>query len=904
MVFDSPFIPVFFTTASVLINSTLNAANTAGNLLLDLAKILAILIIFLLLYLIARETFRKENGLIILPFDAFSGNAKENFGGKAISDLLRYELQRISDIHNRKLSPISINIDLECPKKGSLEDGSNNKKKTKEYRVSLPSLVSQGETLEYSLSEIGSVKAGVFELSLGQIIVAIKKHLSDKYRHDVISGSLQMYGSDISIIACYEGSEFRTWEMMQKKFKGNEGDDEYNIPQMVRDLAYKITHYLSIKGASITELAQNGDESKSVSSIGKASLSSEPCEEEKCKDLMLDDDKDQDAKALANSWMTWKYFSEALDAYYQYTMKNDMKVLEIARENCIAAIELEGSYYKPVELYSQLGLIYVNEGKKTLDYNVAWDIFYRLKEIKPELAFFGLGLLHFFSKEYRDAINYFDNSIDVNYNTAQSWLFKGLCYQYLQSNEEATKALDKAIEIAPQYALAWYLKGLNLHRNFPDFASECAASKDHSLYRSHIRDESGRYDKAMEAYRKAMENPKYEQYDQAWFNIGSLLADLGRHGEALEAYDKAIKINPQYANALHQKGIILSELGRHEEALEALDKAIWANEKVPWTYYVTDPAYCWFYKGVSFDKLGKHREAIEAYEKAIEINSSFVEAWRQKGISLMSAGLYSESTNEEILDAFSKAGVKESPYPSSLKLKAFYLNQKARYNDAIVEIEAAIQSPPEDDVLLDIRGIALAGLGRFEDALECFDAAIKLCPQNAGTWNRKYLSLKALGRKKDAEAFFVKMEEIGYARPILLKIHFKNIFSKGEQRLATIDSIWQASESNPQEVIVNLLEDIIVSTGYIDLTGILTGNYSLCIGSIDIEANKISLELEKDGKIVHWSIITPFEIIDSIVSDSAMTAITTPQEIDSTFEYPPIRTGEQILEGPDAFRVG
>ncbi len=47
------------------------------------------------------------------------------------------------------------------------------------------------------------------------------------------------------------------------------------------------------------------------------------------------------------------------------------------------------------------------------------------------------------------------------------------------------------------------------------------------------------------------------------------LSELKRYEEAIEAYEKAIEINPQYTDAWYNKGFCLSELKRYEEAIEA-----------------------------------------------------------------------------------------------------------------------------------------------------------------------------------------------------------------------------------------------------------------------------------------------------------------------------------------------
>ena len=46
----------------------------------------------------------------------------------------------------------------------------------------------------------------------------------------------------------------------------------------------------------------------------------------------------------------------------------------------------------------------------------------------------------------------------------------------------------------------------------------------------------------------------------AWNNKGYALAELGQHEEAIECYDKAIRIDPEYYNAWFNKGNSLVEL--------------------------------------------------------------------------------------------------------------------------------------------------------------------------------------------------------------------------------------------------------------------------------------------------------------------------------------------------------
>jgi tetratricopeptide (TPR) repeat protein len=55
---------------------------------------------------------------------------------------------------------------------------------------------------------------------------------------------------------------------------------------------------------------------------------------------------------------------------------------------------------------------------------------------------------------------------------------------------------------------------------------------------------------------------------------GVALKNLGKHNEAIECYDKAIKIDPNYALAWNNKDLALYNLGKYNESIECYDKAI------------------------------------------------------------------------------------------------------------------------------------------------------------------------------------------------------------------------------------------------------------------------------------------------------------------------------------------
>jgi tetratricopeptide (TPR) repeat protein len=78
----------------------------------------------------------------------------------------------------------------------------------------------------------------------------------------------------------------------------------------------------------------------------------------------------------------------------------------------------------------------------------------------------------------------------------------------------------------------------------------------------------------------------------------------------LEYYNTALVINPKYENALYNKGIVLSNLGNYTGALISLDKALAIDPKDEDVLYQ---------KGVVLDNLGNHTGAILYYDKTLAI---------------------------------------------------------------------------------------------------------------------------------------------------------------------------------------------------------------------------------------------------------------------------------------------
>ena len=82
----------------------------------------------------------------------------------------------------------------------------------------------------------------------------------------------------------------------------------------------------------------------------------------------------------------------------------------------------------------------------------------------------------------------------------------------------------------------------------------------------------GNLDEAMKAYEKAISIKP--DYAEAFYNMGNALKDQGKLKEAMEAFNKAISIKPDYAEVYNNMGNAFKDQGNLEEAIVAYEKAI------------------------------------------------------------------------------------------------------------------------------------------------------------------------------------------------------------------------------------------------------------------------------------------------------------------------------------------
>lgn len=191
-------------------------------------------------------------------------------------------------------------------------------------------------------------------------------------------------------------------------------------------------------------------------------------------------------------------------------------------------------------------------------------------------------------KNYKDAIKYFTQAIEVNLKYAKAYHDRGICFDHRKKFKEALK----------DYEMASYLK-----------------PKDSDTYNAMgvVYQEMKNIEEALMSYNKAI---KYDSLNaDAWNNRAVIFNDRGEYVKAEHDYLKAIKCSKKeklgmsYTNL----GAMYIDMKKYKNAIEELTHAIELN----WTDKDT-----YLYRASAYDAIGKTKEADEDRKKAKEFKAA------------------------------------------------------------------------------------------------------------------------------------------------------------------------------------------------------------------------------------------------------------------------------------------
>lgn len=207
---------------------------------------------------------------------------------------------------------------------------------------------------------------------------------------------------------------------------------------------------------------------------------------------------------------------------------------------------------------------------------------------------------------------------------------------------------------------------------------------------------------------------------QRIFEEGQKFHQKGKKYDALQRYERALKIDPNFSAARIFKAVILLETGKPLEAIEEAEKAITSMKKPDLAVLVN--------YGVILKNLGRLDEAANAYEQVLEINPKILSAKSNLATIYMVQGRLDEAEHQ-----FKELGlVMEDAAPwLNLARIALIKNKIDEAEDYITRAEDFDMTHPDCAL---IRGKLALLEANFKKAYECAMKSLRASPAHRDSW--------------------------------------------------------------------------------------------------------------------------------------------------------------------------
>jgi len=259
----------------------------------------------------------------------------------------------------------------------------------------------------------------------------------------------------------------------------------------------------------------------------------------------------------------------------------------------------------------------------------------------------------------------------------------------VESPEQSRKIYEEAVAVAPEDYF--------LHSNFGEFLDA-------------IGDLNGAIAQ-QECVRQLLPREPMPNY-----KIGRALVRQGKTGDAVDYFQRALELRPDFVQALNEMGLLLANQQKVAEAEPYFERALRKDPNYSETYLNL---------GVVAQTNGKLEQAMARYEEAARLEPEGPAGFFFQGVKLAA-----QHRRQEAIQSFGEA-VRLKP---GFWQASYLLGVELAGENKVIEAQEQFQSviwlrPDYARAHLNL-GVALAKQGKFEPALEEFKTTLRLNPDN------------------------------------------------------------------------------------------------------------------------------------------------------------------------------
>jgi len=334
-------------------------------------------------------------------------------------------------------------------------------------------------------------------------------------------------------------------------------------------------------------------------------------------------------------------------------------------------------------------------------------------------------------------------AVEASPDSARLWTERGSVFSDQRRCDEALDAFDRALAADPSYedALAARIAALRLSQRWEEAERRSLEAVEASPGSAGLWTERGRmfsgqkrYPEALDAFDRALAvDPSYE--DALAARIAALR--LSRRWEEAERRSlEAVAAYPASARLWTERGWVFSDQKRYTEALDALDKALAADP-----FY--KDAMAWRIRVLRLSR--QWEEAERRSLEAVEADPGSASLWTERGKVFFYRKRYPEA-----LDAFDRAQAEDASYEDALAWRITVLRTLKRWEEAGRRSLEAVEASPDSARLWTERGSVFSDQRRWDEALDALDKALAADPSYEDALGARITALRLSRRWEEA----------------------------------------------------------------------------------------------------------------------------------------------------------
>lgn len=224
-----------------------------------------------------------------------------------------------------------------------------------------------------------------------------------------------------------------------------------------------------------------------------------------------------------------------------------------------------------------------------------------------------------------------------------------------------------------------------------------------------------------------------------YYGHGMSLAGLGKQDEALADFEKAIAIDPKYAEAYCERGIILISKGTKDKGCMDLRKAkVLKNEKAKELYNsnaCTEMSTAFINAGDAKMSAKDYPGALLDYTSAIQLNGDSILPF----IKRAECNVLLKKYDKALLD-YNKALKIKPDTIQILYLRGLAYNAASNWKMAFEDFSAVVRKSPNYYEAYIQRGTACEGLENYRSAMYDYSEAIRIKPKDGQAYYKRGLA--------------------------------------------------------------------------------------------------------------------------------------------------------------------